>query len=54
MNLLEKAVSGGQASATVITRLALSRVGLGESELALADLEKALAMNVSRGISRPG
>lgn len=47
-NLLEKSMSAQDESAAALTKLALSRMGLGESELAVADLKKALELNSSR------
>jgi putative PEP-CTERM system TPR-repeat lipoprotein len=45
LNLLEQSIAADTETAHVLTKLALSRMGLGESELALADLKKALAMD---------
>ena len=46
-SLFEQSIEADTETSQVLTKLALSRMGLGETELALADLKKALAMNDS-------
>jgi putative PEP-CTERM system TPR-repeat lipoprotein len=53
-SLLEQSIAASAETSEVLTKLALSRMGMGESELALADLTKALAMDSSGRSTQSG